>query len=117
VKLLADESVDAPIVERLRLDGHEVVYVTEVSPGIEDDQVLNTANKNQSLLLTGDKDFGELVFRLGRVSCGVILVRLSGLAPPRKARVVSEAIRAHGNEMANAFTVVTPGMVRIRHQP
>jgi hypothetical protein len=62
------------------------------------------------------KDFGELVYRLGRASCGVILVRLSGLSPHRKADVVSEAIRTHHSEMADAFTVIAPGIVRIRHQ-
>ncbi len=44
MKLLADESVDRPIVERLRDDGHEVVYVAELSPSIGDDEVLQKAN-------------------------------------------------------------------------
>ena len=117
MNLLADESVDAPIVERLRSDGHDVTYVAELSPSITDDQVLDKASSSQCLLLTGDKDFGELVYRLGRVSCGVILVRLSGLSPPIKAHLVSEAIRGHGGEMAGAFTVISPAIVRIRHHP
>ena len=37
---LADECVDRQIVERLRLDGHEVAYVAEMSPGIVDEVVL-----------------------------------------------------------------------------
>jgi len=114
VNLLADESVDAPIVERLRAEGHAVVYVTEMSPSITDDEVLEQANADHCPLLTGDKDFGELVFRLRRVAHGVILIRLSGLSPILKASIVSEAIRHHGDEMRRAFTVISPGMVRVR---
>jgi predicted nuclease of predicted toxin-antitoxin system len=114
MNLVADESVDAQIVERLRTDGHAVPYVTEMSPSITDDEVLDRANANRSPLVTGDKDFGELVFRLHRVTHGVILIRLPGLSPRLKAVIVSEAIRVHGDDMLHAFTVISPGMVRIR---
>ncbi|MBN2449528.1 MAG: DUF5615 family PIN-like protein [Lentisphaeria bacterium] len=116
MNFLADESVDGPIVVALREDGHDVRYVAEMSSGITDDEVLGTANSSGALLLTGDKDFGELVFRLKRVTRGVILVRLSGLSPLLKARVVSLAIGEHGREMVGAFTVISTGMVRIRQQ-
>lgn len=115
MNLLADESVDAPVVDRLRGEGHDVVYVAELSPSIADDEVLCLANDRQCPLMTGDKDFGELVFRLHRVSHGVILVRLSGLAALHKAAIVSDAIRRHGDEMQQGFTVISPGIVRIRH--
>lgn len=115
MNLFADESVDVPIVERLRADGHSVPYVGEMSPGITDEDVLARANADRCPLLTGDKDFGELVFRLRRVTHGVILIRLLGLSVPRKASIVSDAIRDHGDEMIHAFTVISPGMVRIRH--
>ena len=114
MNLLADESIDAPIVERLRFDGHGVLYVAEIRPSIMDDEVIDRANADLCPLMTGDKDFGELVFRLHRVTLGVILVRLSGLSPHLKSIIVSDAIRLHGNEMIHAFTVISPGMVRIR---
>jgi antitoxin ParD1/3/4 len=65
--LVADENVDAPIVAPLRAAGHRIVYVRELDPGIDDDQVLDLANRNGALLLTSDKDFGDLVFRQGIV--------------------------------------------------
>lgn len=55
MNLLADESVEQQIVARLRLDGHEVLYVAEMEPGITDDVVLERANERSALLLTGDK--------------------------------------------------------------
>jgi predicted nuclease of predicted toxin-antitoxin system len=115
MNLLADESVDTPVVERLRSDGHRVGFVAELSPSITDDEVLDRANADQCLLMTGDKDFGEFVFRLHRATFGVILVRLAGLSPLLKSAIVADAIRLHGSEMQRAFTVISPGIVRIRH--
>ena len=74
--ILADESVDAPIVERLRRDGYTVESIAEMTPSVSDDIVLDRANRTNAILMTGDKDFGEMVFRLGHASSGVILVRL-----------------------------------------
>lgn len=117
MKLIADESIDAPIVERLRRAAHQVVSISELEPGIEDEAVLAISRERQAPLLTADKDFGELVFRLGRVTSGVILVRLAGLPPHRKAEVVTACLDKHGDEMVRAFTVIAPGGTRIRRRP
>ncbi len=114
MKFLVDESVDRQVVDRLRIDGHEVQYVAEMDPGISDDIVLNRANQELAILLTADKDFGELVFRQKRISMGVILTRLAGQSPDQKAELVSSAINQHSNELEKAFTVIVPGSIRIR---
>jgi predicted nuclease of predicted toxin-antitoxin system len=93
-----------------------VISVAERSPSITDDEVLDLANSGQSPLMTGDKDFGELVFRLRRVTHGVILIRLNGLSTSVKAAIVAKAIQLHGGEMPHAFTVISPGMIRVRHE-
>ena len=116
MNFLADESVDQPIVDRLRHDGHDVLAVVEMEPSIPDETVLKRANQQMALLLTADKDFGELVFRQGRITAGVVLIRLSGLSAVTKAAIVSSVIRDHGAEIPQAFTVISPGMVRIRTQ-
>jgi predicted nuclease of predicted toxin-antitoxin system len=116
MNFLADESVDQQIVDRLRADGHSVVYVAEMDPGIDDKAVLNAANQRMALLITADKGFGELVFRQRLISMGVVLVRLAGLSPAGKAETVSLAIREHESELSDAFSVVSPGMFRIRRR-
>jgi predicted nuclease of predicted toxin-antitoxin system len=115
VNFLADESVDRQIVDRLRQDGHHVPSVAEMEPGISDDEVLGRANQEQAVLLTADKDFGELVYRQKRVMLGVVLIRLAGLSPERKAEIAAAAIRQHSNEFSRAFTVIGASVVRIRH--
>ena len=111
MKFLADENVDKPIVDRLRDDGHTVLYVLEVGPSISDDEVIRWANQESVLLLTADKDFGELIFRQKRIAHGVILIRLAGLSPHRKAELVAVAIQEHADELVQNFTVNTPGAV------
>lgn len=63
MNFLADEGVDFPIVQRLRNDEHQLLYVAETDPGISDENVLAAANEKNAMLLTADKDFGELVYR------------------------------------------------------
>lgn len=57
----ADQSVDRPIVERLRQDSHDAVYVAELAPSITDDEVLREANRRSAVLVTADKDFTDPV--------------------------------------------------------
>ncbi len=114
MNLLADESVDRQIVTRLRQDGHDVTYVAELGPGIADERVLERANEQDAILLTVDKDFGELAFRQKLIHHGVVLIRLSGLSNQTKAELVAEALRVRGAEFVNVFSVISPGMIRIR---
>lgn len=114
MNLLADEGVDRAIVERLRNDGHDVLYVAELSPSITDEEVLQRANDRGALLVTADKDFGELVFRQARAHPGVVLLRLAGLLNATKAEIVAEVCRDRSSELFRAFSVISPGQVRIR---
>lgn len=116
MKFLADESVDWEIVTRLRKDGHFVLYVAEMKQGISDDVVLDLANSEKALLLTADKDFGEMEFRQQRFAPGAILIRLAGLTQARKAGIVTSAISRHMSTLPQAFTVITPGAIRIRRR-
>jgi predicted nuclease of predicted toxin-antitoxin system len=117
MNLLIDESVDRQTVARLRQEGHDVLYVAEMEPGITDDLVLNRANERGALLVTADKDFGELVYRRGQINAGVLLIRLLGLSNEKKAEIVATTIREHADELPQAFSVVSPSSIRIRkHQ-
>lgn len=116
MNLLTDESIDQPIVKRLRENGHRIWYVAEMDPGISDELVLDLANRHEALLVTADKDFGELVFRQKRFAPGVLLIRLAGLSPARKASLVALALEEHQTELTQAFAVIEPGYVRIRRQ-
>jgi len=87
-----------------------------MSPGITDEVVLRESRNTASVLITADKDFGELVFRQRQASNGVLLIRLWGLTPSMKAAVISAAIQERGQELRGAFAVLSPGSIRIRSQ-
>jgi len=114
MNLLADESLDRQIVDRLRQEGHAVRYIAEMAPGVSDDVVLSLANQEADLLLTADKDFGEMVFRQGQLTRGILLVRLAGLPSTEKAELVTSVIHEHGTELPKAFAVLTARSLRIR---
>jgi predicted nuclease of predicted toxin-antitoxin system len=86
MKLLADEGIDKPIVDALRNAGFDVVYILESSPSVKDDFILSLANSEKRIVITQDKDFGELVFRLKQAHYGVILIRLHGYTPRLQSR-------------------------------
>lgn len=115
MKILADESVDRPIVERLRESDYDVEYIAEIEPGISDQDVLEIANKTKAILLTADKDFGELVYRDHYdIGAGVVLLRFAGLSPAEKADKAIDAIREFTSDDESRFLVVTKSGIRYR---
>ena len=81
MRFLADEGVDGVVVEVLRGSGFDVSYVAELAPGLPDPEVLAIASTEGRILITADKDFGELVVRRRQASQGVLLLRLPGMDP------------------------------------
>jgi predicted nuclease of predicted toxin-antitoxin system len=112
--LVADESVDFRIGEKLRSSGIDVYAITEQSPSIVDEDVLNIALQLNAPLLTEDKDFGELVFRLGLPHKGILLLRVSSMPSIQKVAVVTRIILEHIELLYGAFSVFDGHNLRIR---
>lgn len=117
LRFLADESCDFAAVRALRAEGFDVSAVAEVSPGAEDDRVIERAVREGRILLTEDKDFGQLVYAAGHASCGIILIRYTAvMRPTLGARIVALA-RDHGNHLRGSFVVLDPHRIRIAALP
>jgi predicted nuclease of predicted toxin-antitoxin system len=114
VIFVADESLDGPIIDALRELGYEVVSIAETAPGTSVSEVLDIAVNARAILLTADKDFGDLVFRQLQLHSGVVLVRLPGSHPNAKAAIVAREIAAHETELQFAFCVISERLTRIR---
>lgn len=112
--LVADESVDAGIVEGLRQKGITVFSITEECWGIKDSEVLKIAFQKDSLLITEDKDFGELAFRLKFQHKGILLIRLSDLPRDERLTLAVETIIQHFNKMKNNFSALSKNGLRIK---
>jgi predicted nuclease of predicted toxin-antitoxin system len=112
-KLLADENIPTDVVVALRTEGHDVASIREPSPGSTDDVVLARALAEDRVLLTFDKDFGELAFRLGRAATpGVILLRPRLRSPEYLVRFAL-AVLAQGHDWKGQFAVAEEGRLRL----
>jgi predicted nuclease of predicted toxin-antitoxin system len=116
LRLLANETVPRRLVEALRSAGHDLVWIAEDEPSTSDSDVLERAIRESRVLLTFDKDFGELAFKRRLPShCGVILVRLPPV-PDEVTRLVLEAMGS-GVAFVGRFVVIESGRIRERLLP
>jgi predicted nuclease of predicted toxin-antitoxin system len=83
-------------------------------PAIEDTVILAWAVAEQRMVITMDKDFGDLIYHSGQAHAGVLLLRLEGATAAEKARVVEEIVTNHGDQLAGKFAVYQNGVLRIR---
>lgn len=117
MRLLANENLPRVAVEALRARGHDVVWVRTDRPGSLDPDILAWANAEERVLLTFDKDFGELAFRrrLG-AQCGVILLRFSATSPVRVTELLLAALEAR-TDWVGHFSVIEEGRIRMTALP
>ena len=114
MRFIVDESTGAAVVECLRGAGHDVLSVAETTPQASDQDILAQAASERRILVTNDKDFGELVFRSGKAHSGVVLLRLHDESAANRVRVVMAVLEQHADRLSGSFTVATEGHVRIR---
>ena len=113
MRFLADESCDFSVVEALREAGFDVVSIAEVFPRATDLRVIELAVEDSRILLTEDKDFGQLVYASAKTSAGVVLIRFPTGARQGLPSAVLDVIRRRGEKLSAAFVVLQPGRVRI----
>ena len=114
MRFLADENVSRLVVERLCAEGFDVVSIGATRPGASDREVLAAAVKDQRILITEDRDFGELVVRQRLEVCGVVLLELDRLSNAEEADIVTAIVSTHATKLTGNLLVVEPGRVRIR---
>ena len=114
MNLLADECCDALVVDGLRGDGHDVLYVREIARGTDDETVLQMAARHQRVLLTEDKDFGELVVRLKLPAYGIVLLRMNPADSAAKLVRLRHTLQHHAKRLPGSFVVLSEKKARFR---
>ena len=113
LKILADENIAGDVVTDLRKQGHDVVWIRQDSPGALDPEILERSVREQRLLITFDKDFGELVWRLGKsASAGIVLFRISTPSSEITAKTIV-AILESRDDWNTQFSVVDDRRIRM----
>ena len=117
MRILADEDVAGPLVTWLRSEGHDLIWMAEVGPGADDASVIGRAMEQDRVILTQDRDFGELVFRGTQRLAGVIYLRLA----TRNVAELVAAFRALWPRIEprapGHLVVVARGRLRVRPLP
>jgi predicted nuclease of predicted toxin-antitoxin system len=114
MRFLADECCDAALVSALRHDGHDVLYVVETMRGADDDTILERAFSEHRVLLTEDKDFGELVYRLRRPARGIVLLRFDVQDRAFKVPRLRSLLIQEESRLPGSFAVLEVDKVRVR---
>jgi predicted nuclease of predicted toxin-antitoxin system len=117
MRFLANENFPGDAVTQLKAAGHDIVWVRIAAPGIKDEDVLAWAAREARIVLTFDKDFRELAWRVGLpASSGVVLLRLP-MPPVAEVGTALAARIVERTDWAGHFTVIEPARIRMRPLP
>ncbi len=113
MRFLADENFIGDAVRALRTRGHDVDWILEQKPGSIDDEVLALAQQDKRILLTFDKDFGELAFKLRLpATSGILLFRLRNLSPSEMTSLIVAAVESQPH-WEKTFAVISRDRIRM----
>ncbi len=116
-RLLADQNVPGAVVAALRQHGHDVGWILEDAPGSPDPDVLERAQREVRVVVTFDKDFGELAFHRGlAASVGIVLFRITLTSPDHAVRAAVAAFASRA-DWTGQFAVVEDDRIRLRALP
>jgi len=114
MRFLANENFPGDAVAALEAAGHDIIWVRTAAPGSKDEDILAWAVREGRVVLTFDKDFGELAWRFGLpASSGVVLFRLPMPPAPGVGAALATRI-GERPDWAGHFSVIEPGRIRMR---
>jgi predicted nuclease of predicted toxin-antitoxin system len=112
MRFIVDECTGTSVAKWLREQGHEVFSVFDDAKGSTDDEILKKAASEGWILVTIDKEFGEMIFRKRQPHHGVIFMRLSDERPVRKIAVLEQLLKNYSDRIEDQFVVVSETKVR-----
>jgi len=115
MRFIVDECTGTRVAEWLRDNDFEVFCVFQESRGPADDEILAKANSENWVLITNDKDFGELVYREQRAHRGIVFLRLDDERAISKIAALKRLLASYSDRLPDSFVVVTENQVRFAH--
>ena len=113
MRFIVDECTGPAVAKWLRELEHDVFSVYDDSRGLDDESILQKAAEDERILITNDKDFGELIFKDRKIHRGIILLRLDDERIANKIRVLKILLERFADKLNNNFVVVTETTIRI----
>jgi predicted nuclease of predicted toxin-antitoxin system len=117
MNFLIDESADVRLAAHLRELGHDVKTVAgDYAQALEDREILRLAAAERRIVITFDRDFGELIFRESQAHAGVLYFRLGPIDLPTEIARLGYVLTHYADQL-DQFLVITPARVRVRTYP
>jgi len=113
-KFLVDVGVGKEVELFLKGQGYDTKNVRTIDPQMPDEEIIRLSSKENRMIITMDKDFGELVYHYGKDHCGVLLLRLEDATGSEKQEVVANILAKHSTDIVNRYCVFQNGRLRIR---
>lgn len=114
LKFLLDVGVGRKAEEWLISQGYDVKSIRTINPSMADETILNIAVMEKRMVITMDKDFGEMIYHSGLAHVGVLLLRLDEAPGEEKAQIIAQIMHGFEDKMLNRFCVYKNGRLRIR---
>jgi predicted nuclease of predicted toxin-antitoxin system len=115
-KFLVDECVGLDIANWLQEQGYDAISIYDIATGSDDNEVLEKAFTENRILITCDKDFGEMIFKGQKQHVGVILLRLANEKPSHTILILKNLFDHYSHDLFGNFVVVSESVVRITRQ-
>jgi predicted nuclease of predicted toxin-antitoxin system len=114
MKFLLDVGVGNKVWHYLTNQGYDVKLITSINPNMPDSDILHIAENEERMVITMDKDFGDLVYHSGKAHKGVLLLRLEDATGDEKVLVMQFIIDNFKEQIEGKFCVFKNGRLRIR---
>ena len=112
MKFIADVNIEKPVIDYLAEAGYDIKWIPDYDCEISDEALLRMARSEKRILITNDKDFGELIFLQKRLSSGIILFRVKGQRTEEKVKLMKKLLRNYPDKLLNNFVIITERKLR-----
>jgi len=112
--IIIDENVDQVLIDRLGGKNYKIISIKEYKRGITDRKIIELAKSKNGLIITEDKDFGELVFSHGIKDCSVIFLRYNKTDYDLIEKNILKLLEDYYENPGHFFITVTKSEIRIR---
>jgi len=116
LKFLVDVGVGKKVEDFLYKSGYDILSVRKINPRMSDSKIIGIAAKDNRIIITMDKDFGELVYNSVLIHKGILLLRTENCSGDKKVKILSEILINYSSELEENFCVFSKDRLRIRRK-
>jgi len=114
LKFLVDVGVGKKLEEYLLKENHDIKAVRALDQKMPDQDIIRLAALEKRIVITMDKNFGELVYHSGMDHCGILLLRMEDATGSEKQQVMAQILKKYAENLTDHFCVYQNKKFRFR---